>query len=144
MRLDEAAVAVSFVTLPRLGLSLFGAVMAALILGAAQAAGWLAIILTLEVWLWAASRSQVRGGPVRRRARVNFLVSYAAISLGWLALSVMMWSAGTIAGQTSAAVLSLTVAVLVVLLFYSTPLVFLAAGAVPAISALLIVGLSAG
>ncbi|MES2343314.1 MAG: ATP-binding protein [Pseudomonadota bacterium] len=144
MRLDEAAVAVRHVTLPRLGLSLFGAMMAALILPPVMAGGWLAALLSLEAWLWLASRTQVRGGGVRSRARANFLVSFTSISLWWLVLGVSFWAAETLAGRTTAAILCITVVGLAVLLFYSTPAVFLATGAIPATCALLIVGLSDG
>ena len=144
MRLDEAAAAVRFVTLPRLGLSLFGAVMAALILSPIMAAGWLAALLCLEAWLWLAGRGQARGAGVRNPARINFLVSFTSISLWWLALGVTFWNADTLAGRTTAAILCITVVALAVLLFYSTPAVFLATGAVPAICALLIVGVSDG
>ncbi|WP_421933123.1 ATP-binding protein [Phenylobacterium sp.] len=133
-----------FVTLPRLGLSLFGAVMAALILSPIMAGGWLAIILSLELWLWLASRGQVDGGVVRHRSRANFLVSFTSISLWWLALGITFWNADTLAGRTTAAILCITVVALAVLLFYSTPAVFLATGAIPAICALLIVGVSDG
>ncbi|CAN5886828.1 hypothetical protein BH11PSE1_BH11PSE1_11960 [soil metagenome] len=144
VRLDEAAVAVRHVTVPRLGLSLFGTLMASMILAPGQALAWMGVSLSLEVWLWIASRSQIAGGKVRHRARANFLVSFTAISLWWLVLGVMFWNADTLAGRTCAAILAIIVVGLAVLLFYNTPVIFLASGAVPAICALLIVGFSDG
>ncbi len=109
VRLDEAAVAVRHVTVPRLGLSLFGTLMAAMILAPVQALAWLGVSLSLEAWLWIASRGQIAGGPVRHRARANFLVSFTAISLWWLVLGMMFWNADTLAGRTCAAILAITV-----------------------------------
>ncbi|MBP6545492.1 MAG: response regulator [Phenylobacterium sp.] len=139
-RLDEATVAVRAVTVPRLGLSLFGAVTAGLILPWSQAAGWLAVSLALEAWLWIATRSQARGGLVRHRARANFAASFGAISLWWLVLGVLFWSSDTLVGRTCAAVLVMSLAAVTVLLFYSTPVMFLATGAVPAVFALMVLG----
>ena len=141
-RLDEATVAVRAVTVPRLGLSLFGAVTAGLILPWAQAAVWLVVSLALEAWLWVATRSQARGGPVRHRARANFAASFGAISLWWLVLGIMFWNSDTLAGQTSAAILMMSLVAVTILLFYSTPVMFLATGAVPAVFAMMVLGRS--
>ena len=141
-RLDEAAVAVRSVTAPRVGLALFGALTAGLILPWTQAALWLAGSLVLEAWLWIAMRSQARGGPVRHRARANFAASFGAISLWWLVLGIMFWESDTLAGRTCAAILVVVLVSVTVLLFYSTPVMFLVTGAAPAMLALMVLGRS--
>ncbi|CAN5587055.1 hypothetical protein BH10PSE5_BH10PSE5_13130 [soil metagenome] len=139
-RLDEATVAVRNVTVPRVGLSLFGALTAALIVPWGHAAAWLAVSLALETWLWIATRAQARGGLVRHRARANFAVSFGSISLWWLALGVMFWNSDTLAGRTCAAILVVSLVAVTILLFYSTPVMFLATGAMPTLFALIVLG----
>ena len=139
-RLDEAAVAVRSVTAPRVGLNLFGALTAGLVLPWTQAVLWLAGSLILEAWLWIAMRSQARGGPVRHRARANFAASFAAISLWWLVLGILFWASDTLTGRTCAAILVVIVVSVSVLLFYSTPVMFLVTGAAPAMLVLMVLG----
>ncbi|MBP7816558.1 MAG: response regulator [Phenylobacterium sp.] len=138
MRLDEATVAVRGVTVPRLGVSLFAALTAGLIVPWSHAAGWFAVSMALETWLWIATRSQAGGGAVRHRARANFAVSFGAICLWWLALGIMFWNSDTLAGRTCAAILVVSLVAVTILLFYSTPVMFLATGAAPAMFALII------
>lgn len=141
-RLDEAAVAVRSVTAPRVGLNLFGALTGGLILPWTQAVLWLAGSLVLEAWLWIAMRPQAHGGPVRNRARANFAASFGAISLWWLVLGIMFWESDTLVGRTCAAILVVVLVSVTVLLFYSTPVMFLVTGAAPAMLALMVLGRS--
>jgi len=76
--------------------------------------------------------------------RSRGLVSYTGISLWWLWLSALLWSAGSMEGHATGAALFTAVVVLAVMLFYNSSLVFLAAGMTPAIASLALTAMAEG
>jgi PAS domain S-box-containing protein len=134
--MDEAAAAIHPVVLFKVVLTLVGGLSGLLILPWTACVGWMAGGLVLEVWGWRDTCAQARGEPVGQWARRRFVAYCVAINLWWLLIGVLFWSAGTMTGQASGAVVFLAVGSVLVLLFYSTPVVFLVAGATPAIAAL--------
>ena len=136
MRLDEAAKVVHPMAPVRLVLYLLGGLMAAPVLPWRTYAAWIAAGFVLEIGCWFATLAQSRGEAIGWPTRWTFVATYAGLSLIWLILAVMLWRTGTLAGEATAAITSVTIGIVVVMLFYSTPLVFLAAGAAPTICAL--------
>jgi PAS domain S-box-containing protein len=143
-RLDEGAREVRQVTVAKMGLSLLGALMAGLTVNATTAAGWTAGALILSAWTWVLTRPQARGGAVGWVRRAGFVCGLAAETLWWLLLGALLWSSGSVGGQASALMVFCGIGVTSVLLFYNTPIVFLAAGACPTMAALTLVVLRGG
>ena len=100
--------------------------------------------LALEVWCWFTTRVQARGERVGWRIRGNFIANYLVVNLWWLLIGVLFWRVGTPEAQASGAVVFLAISSVFVLLFYSAPMVFLAAGAAPAIGALSVIAINDG
>jgi PAS domain S-box-containing protein len=143
-RLDEAAAVVPGVTLAKMALTLFGGLIAALVLRPETGVLWTLATVTLAAWTHLAAGPQARGQAVSWRRRLAFIAGLEAENVAWLLLGLLLWNAGDTAGQASAVVIWATVGAVAVLLFYSTPIVFLAAGASPAIAALTVVALRCG
>ena len=144
VRMDEAAVLIRSIVRIRVALNIMAGLMGAMILPWATCVFWVAGSLVVEAWCWSATSAQARCVRVRRADRVNFAANYVVMSLWWSLLGVLFWSAGTLAGQASGAILFLAVGSVLVLLFHSAPVVFLIAGAAPAIGALTVIALSDG
>jgi PAS domain S-box-containing protein len=142
--MDEAAVTVHPVVSVKALLCLLGGLMGALILPWTFCAIWVAGGLALEVWCWFATRAQARGQAIGSRTRASFVGNYLVINLWWLLLGVLLWRTGTLEGQATGGVLFLALGSLFVLLFYNTPLVFLAVGTAPAIAALSVIAIADG
>jgi PAS domain S-box-containing protein len=143
-RLDEGAAAVHSVTPVKMVLTLFGGLMAACVLRAEVSALWTLGTLVLAVLTWAASRPQARGRATDWRRRGAFLLVLVAENLAWLGLGLLLWRAGSTAGEATAVAIWAAIVGIGVLLFYSAPAVFLAAGAAPAVAALAAVAMRAG
>jgi PAS domain S-box-containing protein len=144
VRLDEAAVAVHQVMLPRLMLYPLAGLVAALLLPMDQYASWFAAGLWLEAWLWYATRAQFAAHRVSVARHAHFAVSFTGVNLIWLLLGVLCWRTGTAEGQATAMLLGVNVVALVGILAYASPVMYLIAGAVPALSALVMIGLRDG
>ncbi|WP_372781914.1 ATP-binding protein [Phenylobacterium sp.] len=142
--MDEIAVAIHGVTVPRVSVTVLATLMAMLVLPWRLCAGWTAGGMALEVWCWFASRRQAKGQAPGWWARGNFAVSYVGISLWWLLLGVLLWRSGTTEGHATAASLFMAVGSLALMLVYSTPVAFFAAGMAPAVAALIVVSLAGG
>ncbi len=142
--MDDAALAVKDVTFVRLALTIAGALMAGLILPWTSAAIWLAGTLVIEAWGWAAARGRQPGTPATRAQRANFVANFAVVNICWLALAGLLWAHGTVASQAVAAVVTMSVAWVVILLFHNSPVVFLAAGLAPGAAALSVIGVANG
>jgi len=144
VRLDEGAAAVHSVTPVKMVITLFGGLMAACVLRPDISAFWTLGTLILAASTWAASRAQSRGGAINWRRRLAFLSGLLAEYLAWLGLGVLMWRAGSAAGEATAVVIWAAMAGVGALLFYSAPVVFLVAGAAPAVAALAVVSMRSG
>jgi len=144
VRIDEAARLLHPIAPIRAVLIVLGALATALILPWPNCLAWAAGGLAIEAWSWFATRAQARGEAVRWPARANFLANYLVLNLWWLLLGAFLWRTGSTEGHASGLVLCLAIASIVALLFHSTPVVFLAAGAAPVIGALSIVALADG
>ncbi|MDP1619202.1 response regulator [Phenylobacterium sp.] len=142
--LDEAAVAVRGVLPARLGLDLLAAVTALMILDVSAVATWLAGILALEVWSWSATRPAARGEAITWRVRRSFLANYIGINVAWIVLGALFLASGTVEGIASGGILLVAVATVFVMLFHNTPLIFLVAGASPAMAALAVFAVADG
>ena len=144
VRLDEAAAAVHRVMAARLMLYPLAGLVAALLLPMGQYVSWFAAGLGLEAWLWYAVRDQAADHVVSSGRRAHFVACFTAINLLWLLLGVLCWRTGTAEGQATAVLLGVNVLVLVGILAYASPVMYLIAGATPALSALLMIGLHDG
>jgi PAS domain S-box-containing protein len=136
-RLDEATPAVHQVSGVRAALTLGGGWAVSTILPATVCVGWVAVGLGLELWAWFAARPPSPERPATSRSRANFAINFAAVNLWWLALAALIWRTGSVEAHAAATVVVATLCAVAVLLVYTAPWVFLAAGAAPAIGALL-------
>ncbi|MDB5423617.1 MAG: hypothetical protein JWQ29_1033 [Phenylobacterium sp.] len=143
-RMDEAAAAIHAVTAPRIVLIVIGGLSASAILSWTSWAAWVAGALLVEAWTWPAAIRQARGETVTRGQRANFIAAYLTMNGCWALLGIVLWASGTPEGQAGGAILFLSLAAVGMLLFYSTPVVFLFAGAAPAIAALSVIALRDG
>jgi PAS domain S-box-containing protein len=144
VRLDEAAAAVHRVASPRLMLYPLASLSAALLLPVAEFLGWMAAGLGLEAWLWYATRAQFADRTVTPARRTNFVAAFGGVNLLWILLGVLCWRTGTAEGQAAALLLGMSVISLVAILAYASPVMYLVAGAAPALSAMLMIGLHDG
>jgi len=142
--LDDAAIAIHKVTVAKAVMNGIAALVGTLILPWPLCAAWLAGGLALEAWSWLATRRRARGGAFSSRGRWNFIAAYLALNLWWLLLAALFWTAGTPAGEAAGLILALALAALFVLVFHTAPVVFLLAGAAPAIGALSLIALLDG
>ena len=143
-RIDDAAALLHPLGPVRAGLYFFGGGIGVLILPWRVCLAWVATALAMEFWTWSATRRQARGEPVGWFHRANFTLNYLCLNLIWLVMAALFWRTGALAGQASALVLALAIGSISVMLFYSAPAAFLAAGAAPAIGALSLVCLADG
>jgi two-component system, sensor histidine kinase len=144
LRLDEAAAAVHTLAWVRVTSSLVGVLIAGMIVPWTTSVAWLVGGLMVEAWCWFATRARSRGEAIGPTVRANFVLAYVILNLWWLLFGALLWSADTLQGQASGAVVFLVVGSLFVLMFYNTPLVFLAAGTAPAAGALTLIALADG
>ncbi|HEX7946346.1 MAG TPA: PAS domain S-box protein, partial [Phenylobacterium sp.] len=142
--MDEAAAAIHGVTPLKVVLSALTAGMALLVLPMAVCVAWLAGMLCLEAWGWFATGPAASGARVSGRQRLNFVINYSATNLAWLALAVLFWTSGSVSGHAAAVAMVLILGSIGVLLFHNVPVVFLAAGAAPAMGALTVVAFADG
>jgi len=142
-RIDETAAPIHNVVAARVTVTILAALMAALLLPWPTCAAWTAVSLVLEVWCWFATRPRAQG-EASDWSRAHFVVSYTGISLWWLLLGALLWSTGTTEGHATGAAMFMAVCTLAVMLFYSTPVVFLAAGMAPAITVLTVIAPASG
>jgi PAS domain S-box-containing protein len=141
---DEAIPPVRQVWAVRFVLTLGAALASAMILPAPVCAGWALGGAVLEAWAWFAARPPTPQRPATFRTRANFLGNFGVVNLWWFALAALIWTSGAPQGHAAAAVIATTVCAVTVLLFYSTPWVFLVAGAAPAVGALMAIAHSDG
>ena len=134
--LDEAAVAIRFVTVPRLVIEIIATAIAGMILPWQTCAIWLSGVLLLEGVSWVAGRPQAPGETPSSTARRNFALRYVSLNAAWLLLAVLFCATGTAQGEASGVALFLVIGAVGVILFYNTPAVFLLAGVAPGIGAL--------
>ncbi len=144
IRMDEAATLLHAVIPVRMGLTILGGFVASLILPRQVCVAWVAGGLALETWSWFATRAQARGKPIGPWARANFIANYAALNLCWLLLGALLWRTGTAEGMASGVVLILAIFSIFSLLFYAAPVMFLIAGAIPAIGTMTVIALTDG
>ncbi len=144
LRLDEAAILIHSIVAVRMGMAILVGLLAGLILPWRSAATWMEGALVVEAWSWFATRAQVRRMTVRWTARANFAANYVCMNLWWLLLVALFWRAGTLEGHASAAILVMALVSVLILLFHSTPVAYLTAGAAPVFAALTVVVLTDG
>ena len=142
--LDEAAGLLHAIAPVRLVLIVMGAFVSASLLPRTAIVAWICGGLAIEVWSWFATRAQASFRPLGWVTRASFAASYAALNGLWLVLGVMLWRTGTPGGMASGAILFLTLAATVGLLFHTSNVMFLVAGAAPATGALTILALADG
>jgi len=142
--IDETALAVHNVTAAMVATTILAGLLASRMLPWSVCAAWTGVTLALEAWCWSATRAQDRSDGPTTAARLSFVISYTGISVWWLVISVLLWRSGSIEGHATGAALFTVVCALAVMLFYSTPPVFMAAGMAPAIAALAVIALAGG
>ena len=131
VRLFEVAVGVREMTLQRLVLATFAGAIAAMLLPLPQAGAWFAGAMLLEVWVWRTFVPFRRGETVDRDARTKARRSFFGLIMWWIALGVMLWTAPTLAAHVCALIVTLTLAAVILVRFFSTPAAFVVLGAAP-------------
>ncbi len=144
MVMDEAAVAMRGVTVPRVIITLVAAAVALLVVAPAWSLVWIGGAGLIEAWSWSTTRPFGTGAPVSRGRRASFTASYTVGNLWWMLLAGLFWSAGTVTGQAAGLAVALAIVSVTVLLFHNVPAVFLLAGFAPAAGALAIFLASGG
>lgn len=139
VRLDEAAAAFHPLWLQRTIVALLAAILATQVLPI-----WICVLWGLghgviEAWSWIASKKQFSQQDIGPGIRRSFLLNLIVVEVWWALLGVLCLLTGTLTGQICGAVLLVTLASLLVLLFYSTPMLFLIVGALPPMAALAII-----
>ena len=134
-RFDEAAQPWHEVAAVKVGLSLVAALSASLILPWGTCLAWSGGMILIELWGWIATRPEALARP---GGRLRFFGAYLASNAWWLLLGGLLWSAGSPEAHAAGAAIVLVVFAVAVLLYYNVPAVFLAAGAAPAIGALVV------
>lgn len=139
VRLDEAAAAFHPLWLQRTIVALLAAIVATQVLPI-----WICVLWGLghgaiEAWSWIASQKQFSQQDIGPGIRRSFLLNLIVVEVWWALLGVLCLLTGTLTGQICGAVLLVTLASLLVLLFYSTPMLFLIVGALPPMAALAII-----
>jgi len=143
-RLDEAAALLHSIVLVRAGLFALAGLVAALILPGSMCVAWATGGFVVELWAWFATQAQAGDKPINWLGRANFIANYLTMNAWWLLLGALFLRSGTLAGLACGAIMLLTIASVFALLFYTTPIVFLAAGAAPAVGALTMIALAGG
>jgi PAS domain S-box-containing protein len=143
-RIDEAAAAIHEVVVARVLVTILVALVATSMLHWPVCAAWTVIDLALEAWCGLGARPLGRGEAADWSARASFIASYTAISLWWLVLSGLLWSAGSLESHATGAALFMAVCTLAVMLIHNTPMVILAVGMAPATSVLSVIALDSG
>ncbi|WP_165844090.1 hybrid sensor histidine kinase/response regulator [Phenylobacterium kunshanense] len=133
--IDEAADALHEVALQKIVLGLVAALAATLVLDWKTTAAWFAGLVAIETWGWFATRPSAPRDR-RRRNYPNVAAAYLAQIACWLVLATFLWSTGAPLVQAAGAAVFMVIAAVTILLFYNTPMVFLASGAAPALGAL--------
>ena len=143
-RLEESAPAVHDVAAIKAGLSLLAGLSGALVMPWIVAVTWSAAALCIELWGWYASRPMPQGQARTPSQRVNLGAAYLGLNIWWLTLGALFWASGSVEAQAAGAALLMVIGALAVLLFYNVPAVLLAAGAAPAIGALIVLASADG
>jgi len=143
-RFEEAAQPLRDVTAVKAGLGLLAGLAGLLVLPWTVCLGWIVGMLAIEAWAWFAFAPPPAGRVRDRGNWLNFTAAYLGMNAWWLLLGVLFWSAGTVAGHAAGTALLLVICAVAILLFHNTPVVFLAAGAAPAIGALVVLASASG
>jgi PAS domain S-box-containing protein len=142
--LDEAAVFVHASRRDRVLVTLAGGLVGVFLLPWPICAAWAAAGVSLEAWGRCCTLAQHRGWPVSQSTRASFVAYFSLVHLNWLIFGLLLWRSGTVEGQICMAVTLASLATLAPLLVLQTPIVLLFSGAVPAITAMILVTLNAG
>ncbi|MFI4933221.1 MAG: ATP-binding protein [Caulobacterales bacterium] len=143
-RMDEAAALLHAVVAIRVVMVVLGGLAALLIVPQAAGIGWIVGGLVVEAWSWFATREQFRGSAVGWPQRGNFIANYVTINLWWLLLGGVLCATGLPEGLASGVSLIVAIASIFAMLFYTAPVMFLLAGAAPAVAALTTLALADG
>ncbi len=135
-RMDEAAAAFHPLWLQRSIMALVAVVVATQILPLWICGLWFAGHVGVEIWSWKVSKNQFYQQIVDPRVRCSFTYNLVLMEIWWALLGILCINTGTLTGQACGVVILVTLASLLVLLFYSTPIIFLVAGALPPMAAL--------
>ncbi len=139
-RLDEAAATVHQVVPAKLVMTVLGGLLGLLMAPWQLCLAWMAGGAVLEAWGWIATRPAAQGRRTGCRGRWNFAANFAAVNAWWAVLGVLFWRTGLVEGQVCAVVLWISLATMLVPLFYNTTWVFLLAGALPSAAAMTMIG----
>ena len=143
-RLDEAALLIGPVWMVRLFLTLLGGAILLMLAKAPVAAAWVVGGWAIEVPTYFAMRSMARVEVVTWARRGAFAASLLAMVSWWLLLCVLLWRTGSPTGMACAAIVTLSVVAIELLLFHNVPWLFLVAGAAPAIGGFTVIAFADG
>ena len=138
-RLDEAAAAFHPLWLQRTIVALLAAGVGTLILPLWVCCLWFLGHVIVEIWSWIASKKQYYEEDVGPRIRRSFILNMIIVELLWSILAILCINTGKMAGIICGISLLVTLFSLLILLFYSTPLLFFVAGALPPLAVLMII-----
>lgn len=97
---------------------------------------WMGFVCLCEIWSHYGSRPLGPAGFTTRAQRVNFIGSTIALNAYWLAISCVLISLHSMAGEVCGLAIVAFMTTHVVLLFHASPVVYVATGAVPCAVAL--------
>jgi PAS domain S-box-containing protein len=138
-RLDEAAAAFHPLWLQRTIVALLAAGVATRILPLWICGLWFLGHVVVEIWSWIASKKQYYEEDIGPKIRRSFILNMIIVEILWAILAIFCIQTGTLTGIICGVSLLVTLFILLILLFYSTPLLFFIAGALPPLATLSII-----
>lgn len=138
-RLDEAAAAFHPLWLQRTIVALLAAGVATRILPLWICGLWFLGHVVVEIWSWIASKKQYYEEDIGPKIRRSFILNMIIVEILWAILAIFCIQTGTLTGIICGVALLVTLFILLILLFYSTPLLFFIAGALPPLATLSII-----
>jgi PAS domain S-box-containing protein len=139
VRMDEAAATFHSLWLQRSIMALVAVLVATQILPLWICGLWAFGHVGIEIWCRAVSRKQFHQQAIDPSTRCSFAYNLVVMELWWALLAVLCINTGTLTGQTCGVIILITLVNLLVLLFYTIPVLFLIAGAFPPMAALAVI-----
>ncbi len=121
---------------PRLAVALLTAAIALSYVAPLHILAWVGLVCLCEIWSYYGSRPLGPEGFLTQAQRVNFIASTIAINAYWLAISAILISLHSMAGDVCGLVIVAFITTHLVLLFHASPVVYVATGAAPCAVAL--------
>ena len=99
---------------------------------------WTLVSISLAIWGWFSTKKQFDKKYIEPATRLNFVYSLIAMFSSACILSIFFITTGTILGQLCGGVALATLISILIVLFDATPVIFVIAGVLPSLIALLL------